>query len=198
MSVSRADGFKSIADAALKVAAADIFVTDVQVSGFVGSEIATRAREKNPELRVIVLTDQDDPDVAVEALRAGATCFITKDTTIEDLVGAIHGCTQDETRVSPRVLTSVLRKLLAAPRPLNSWEERLSGLTAREREVLACMVAGMNRNAIGEALFVSPNTVRTHTQRVLAKLGVHSSLEAVAVALRAGVRPYRRQAGRPR
>lgn len=172
------------------LAVADVLVTEVEVIGHDALDIAARGRDRNPGLRVVVLTSREDTDIAIRSLRNGATSFLTKDTTFEELVAAIQGSVRDETWVSPRVLTMILRRLLAAPGRLTSSEEHILGLTAREREVLACMVAGMNRSAIADALYVSPNTVRTHTQRILRKLDVHSSLEAVAIALRARVRPH--------
>lgn len=177
-------------DGTAHLAVADVLVTEIEVVGQDALDIAASGRDRNPGLRVIVLTSREDTDIALHSLRNGATSFLTKDTTFEELVVAIQGSVRDETWVSPRVLTRILRQLLAAPTPLTSSEEQLLPLTARERDVLACMVAGMNRSAIADALFVSPNTVRTHTQRILRKLDVHSSLEAVAIALRARVRPH--------
>ncbi len=184
--------YEDVVTASSTTAAADILVTDVEVGGLRALDVAAQARQTNQELCVVVLTTHEEPETAIASLRSGANSFLTKDTTVEDLVAAIRGTASGETWVSPGVLTGVLRLLLAAPARLTPWEERMVDLTTREREVLACMVAGMNRSAIAATLFLSPNTVRTHTQRVLAKLGVHSSLEAVAVALRAGVRPHQR------
>lgn len=185
-------------DGMAHLAVADVLVTEVEVVGIDALDIAARGRDRNPGLRVIVLTSREDTDIALYSLRNGATSFLTKDTTFEELVVAVRGSVRDETWVSPRVLTRILGQLLAAPRRLTSSEEQLLGLTARERDVLACMVAGMNRSAIADALFVSPNTVRTHTQRILRKLDVHSSLEAVAIALRARVRPHGARLSEPR
>lgn len=181
------------AEAHLRAQAPDVLVTDIQFGGIDGMELLARVRRDHVGMRVIVLSSLDDPDIAVEALRLGAVGFMTKDTTVDDLVAAIRGAVGDETWVAPRLLTGVLRELLRGPRARTDAEDRIEGLTPREREVLECMVAGLSRAATAAALFLSTNTVRTHTQRVLAKLGVHSSLEAVAVALRAGVRPYGRR-----
>lgn len=79
---------------------------------------------------------------------------------------------------------------MTAARKHRTESERLvESLTPREREVLRCMVAGLGRKAVAERLFLSPHTVRTHMQNVLGKLGVHSTLAAVALARRAGVGP---------
>lgn len=75
------------------------------------------------------------------------------------------------------------------PPPASEWEELVAGLSAREYAVLELMVAGLDRREIAEELTISLNTVRTHVKNILARLGVHASLEAVSLALRAGVRP---------
>ena len=87
------------------------------------------------------------------------------------------------------LLTGVLRELTAARKHRTESERLVESLTPREREVLRCMVAGLGRKAVAERLFLSPHTVRTHMQNVLGKLGVHSTLAAVALARRAGVGP---------
>jgi DNA-binding CsgD family transcriptional regulator len=96
---------------------------------------------------------------------------------------------RDETHLPPALLTGVLRELTAARKHRTESERLVESLTPREREVLRCMVAGLGRKAVAERLFLSPHTVRTHMQNVLGKLGVHSTLAAVALARRAGVGP---------
>ena len=100
----------------------------------------------------------------------------------------IRGVLRDETHLPPALLTGVLRELTAARKHRTESERLVESLTPREREVLRCMVAGLGRKAVAERLFLSPHTVRTHMQNVLGKLGVHSTLAAVALARRAGRR----------
>ena len=78
---------------------------------------------------------------------------------------------------------------LLEPAPPTEWQALVAGLTTREQEVLDLMVAGFDRPSIARQLGISVNTARTHSKNILGKLGVHSSLEAVSVALRAGMRP---------
>ncbi len=96
---------------------------------------------------------------------------------------------RDETHLPPALLTGVLRELTATRKHRTESQQLVESLTPREREVLRCMVAGLGRKAVAERLFLSPHTVRTHMQNVLGKLGVHSTLAAVALARRAGVGP---------
>ena len=83
----------------------------------------------------------------------------------------------------------MIRELTTARRDRTESERLVDTLTPREKQILRCMVAGLGRQAVAERLYLSPHTVRTHMQNVLGKLGVHSTLAAVAVARRAGVSP---------
>lgn len=148
-----------------------------------------RLRTEHPRLRSVVLAERDDARLAAAALQAGAGGWVAKDCSLSRLVRIVRGVLKGETHVSPGLLTGVLRELTAS-REHRSESERLVGsLTAREQEVLRCMVAGLGRKAVAERLCLSPHTVRTHMQHVLGKLEVHSTLAAVALARRAGVGP---------
>jgi DNA-binding NarL/FixJ family response regulator len=104
-------------------------------------------------------------------------------------MAVIKGVMRDETHIPPLLLTGVIRELTAARRDRTESERLVESLTPREKQVLRCMVAGLGRQAVADRLFLSPHTVRTHMQNVLGKLGVHSTLAAVALARRAGVGP---------
>ncbi|MFJ8668275.1 LuxR C-terminal-related transcriptional regulator [Streptomyces sp. NPDC093600] len=142
-----------------------------------------------PAVRTVVLAERDDARRAALALQAGASGWVAKDCSLQRLLAVIRGVLRDETHLPPALLTGVLRELTAARRHRTESEELVGSLTPREREVLRCMVAGLGRKAVAERLFLSPHTVRTHMQNVLGKLGVHSTLAAVALARRAGVGP---------
>lgn len=142
-----------------------------------------------PSVRTVVLAEKDDPVRAALALQAGASGWVAKDCSLQRLLTVIRGVLRDETHLPPALLTGVLRELTAARKHRTESEQLVESLTPREREVLRCMVAGLGRKAVAERLFLSPHTVRTHMQNVLGKLGVHSTLAAVALARRAGVGP---------
>jgi DNA-binding NarL/FixJ family response regulator len=154
-----------------------------------GIELIREVEALRPETRVLVITAHDDPATATRALGAGARGFVPKDIASEDLVAAVRAVTAGETHIAPDLLTHVLTSLRSASSTPNVWQQKVDRLTEREREVLELMVGGLDRAAIADRLFLSINTVRTHSKNILAKLGVHSSLEAVSVALRAGMRP---------
>ena len=154
-----------------------------------GLGFAARARAVHPALQVIVLAVDDDPRRVVQALQAGAGAWVAKESSLGRLMAVIKGVMRDETHIPPLLLTGVIRELTAARRDRTESERLVESLTPREKQVLRCMVAGLGRQAVADRLFLSPHTVRTHMQNVLGKLGVHSTLAAVALARRAGVGP---------
>ncbi|WP_282692891.1 response regulator transcription factor [Streptomyces sp. CC208A] len=175
----------------------DVLLVDADLSppggepGSAGDGIALVAgvRKTHSALRTIVLAEKDDALRAALALQAGASGWVAKDCSLQRLLAVVRGVLRDETHLPPALLTGVLRELTAARRHRTESERLVESLTPREREVLRCMVAGLGRKAVAERLFLSPHTVRTHMQNVLGKLGVHSTLAAVALARRAGVGP---------
>ncbi|MGW1077518.1 LuxR C-terminal-related transcriptional regulator [Streptomyces sp. NPDC002537] len=154
-----------------------------------GISLVAGVRTGHPAVRTVVLAERDDPRRAAAALQAGAGGWVAKDCSLSRLLAVIRGVLRDETHLPPALLTGVLRELTAARKHRTESERLVESLTPREREVLRCMVAGLGRKAVAERLYLSPHTVRTHMQNVLGKLGVHSTLAAVALARRAGVGP---------
>lgn len=154
-----------------------------------GISLVAGVRTAHPNVRTVVLAGRDDPRRAALALQSGACGWVAKDCSLSRLLTVVRGVLRDETHLPPALLTGVLRELTAARKHRTESERLVESLTPREREVLRCMVAGLGRKAVAERLFLSPHTVRTHMQNVLGKLGVHSTLAAVALARRAGVGP---------
>ncbi|MFF0740998.1 LuxR C-terminal-related transcriptional regulator [Streptomyces sp. NPDC004111] len=154
-----------------------------------GISLVAGVRSGHAAVRTVVLAEKDDPRRAALALQAGASGWVAKDCSLQRLLAVIRGVLREETHLPPALLTGVLRELTAARKHRTESERLVESLTPREREVLRCMVAGLGRKAVAERLFLSPHTVRTHMQNVLGKLGVHSTLAAVALARRAGVGP---------
>ncbi|HEX5567364.1 MAG TPA: response regulator transcription factor [Streptomyces sp.] len=154
-----------------------------------GMSLVSRIHTIHPAIRTVVLAERDDPRRAAAALQAGATGWVAKDCSLSRLLHVVRGVLRGETHLPPALLTGVLSELNAARRHRTESERLVESLTPREHEVLRCMVAGLGRKAVAERLYLSPHTVRTHMQNVLGKLGVHSTLAAVALARRAGVGP---------
>lgn len=145
--------------------------------------------DRFPEVRAVMLATRDDPRLAARAFDAGAHGWVAKDSSLSRLLQVVRGVLRGETHVPPLLLTGVLRELSRARRHRTEHQRLMESLTPRELEVLRCMLAGLGRKAVAERLYLSPHTVRTHMQNVLSKLGVHSTLAAVAMARRAGVPP---------
>lgn len=137
--------------------------------------------------RLIALGEDAQPAAITSALRTGARGWLPKNSPVHGLLEALRCTARGEMWLPGQALGPVLDHLMT--RSSDPPAGPLDILTHRELDVLRCMVAGLDQSAIAERLFLSPNTVRTHRRRTLAKLGVHSSLEAVFVARRAGLKP---------
>lgn len=166
----------------------DVVVWDLELGDVDGITLLRSAHERFPRCQAVVVTAHDDPRIAAAALRAGAASFVSKSDPAAVLARAVVGAANRESHIDPALLFDVLPHLRRPPGP-GLVDSRLERLSPREREVLEHMVAGEDRATIARELFVSVNTVRTHAKNILAKLEVHSTLEAVRVALVAGVRP---------
>jgi DNA-binding NarL/FixJ family response regulator len=179
------------AEAAIERLAPDVVIVDVVLGDGDGLELAARLRQRRPELRVVVVTCHDDVDTAARAVRAGASALVPKDGAVADLTTAIRGALREESYLPPRLLTGVLNALQHEASAQSKDAELIARLTPRERDVLSCMVMGLDRAGVARELVLSVDTVRTHAQSMFLKLNVHSRLEAVSAALRAGLPPRR-------
>lgn len=165
----------------------DVVLLDVDLDGDDGIRFASEALSQNPDVRIVVVTAGEDESRVVEAVCLGVSGWVQKDEPVEHLLSVIRGSLIGETWIPPRLLTRVLAELRSAQRDRADHELLLATLTRREKEVLRCLVSGMNKDAIAGQLYLSGNTVRTHIQNLLRKLDVHSTLAAVALARRAGL-----------
>jgi DNA-binding NarL/FixJ family response regulator len=136
-------------------------------------------------VHVVVLTTFDTDEHVFAAVRAGAAGFLLKDTAPDELRRAVRLVAAGDAMLSPAVTRRVMRGA-AAGRPALATD-RLAGLTEREREVLAEVGAGRSNAEIGERLFISPATARTHVSRLLGKLGVRDRSQLVVLAYETGL-----------
>jgi two-component system NarL family response regulator len=136
---------------------------------------------------VVILSALSEVDTIVQALRRGAIGWLSKTESADLVARVIRGAARHGGWIPPEIMGDVLRRLM--DEPPESGGGLPAELTPREREVLQCMVDGHNRAEIADRLGLSANTVRTHTQNLLAKLGAHSALEAITLAMRAGMKP---------
>jgi two-component system NarL family response regulator len=160
---------------------ADVMLLD----GDLPDDDANRLCEKlsgDKPTRVIMLSFSSEPERIVKALRARAAAWIRKDESLEHLLRVIRGVARGESWLPPSETADVVQLLIWGQDRHRANQRLLNKLTARERAVLACLAEGAaHRDAVAEQLHLSVNTVRTHTRNLMAKLGVHSMLEAVAL-----------------
>jgi DNA-binding NarL/FixJ family response regulator len=163
----------------------DVVVLDEAVADGQLAELAAKFLAPNISARLVVTSASEDVQRAYESARVGASAFVSKASGFDEMVRAILGAVRGESWIPPRLLTGVLEEFRSR-RAETDHDYRVQRLTEREREVLRYMMAGFGRARIADELILSINTVRTHAQNILWKLEVHSSLEAVSVALQAG------------
>jgi DNA-binding NarL/FixJ family response regulator len=178
----------------------DVVIMDVHLGDSNGIELTAQLMTQPVPPVVVVLTAYSDAGTAADAIRAGATGFVSKDGPAEHIVTAVRAAVLGGTWFPAGLLGMMLA---AAQDPLaDPFGQPLGQLTDREREVLRLMVSGLDRKSIATRLYRSPDTVKTHIRNIAAKLGTQSASEAVAVALNAGLRPelmrYRCRWCRPR
>jgi DNA-binding NarL/FixJ family response regulator len=161
---------------------ADVILLDADLPGDVSVWLCTRLSGQDDPPRVIMLSDTSEPPRIVRALRAGAAAWVRKDDTIERLLAVVRGVPRGDMDLPAAELGSVLRMLLRGEGEQEGEDRLLAELTPREREVLLHLARGSRRQDVARELHLSGHTVRTHMQNLMAKLGVHSTLEAVAVA----------------
>jgi DNA-binding NarL/FixJ family response regulator len=150
---------------------------------------ATSSGATSPAARVIMLGTLPDAAYIVDAFHAGVAGWVQKEESIEHLLDAIRGVIRGETQLPAAVVGPVLRLLLEERDEQHvSRRYPLAALTPREREVLLHLAEGIGRREVAERMHLSAHTVRSHLQNLMGKLGVHTTLEAVALARRAQLR----------
>lgn len=149
-----------------------------------GVDTCTALKEAAVPARVAILGARGDREMLLAAIEAGADGYITMDEGLAEVADAVQHLAAGEALIPPGMLGVLLRDLIRRRREEAAAIERVSRLSARERQVLALVAEGLDHEAIAAALVLSPHTARTHIRNVLEKLGVHSRLEAAALAHR--------------
>jgi DNA-binding NarL/FixJ family response regulator len=169
----------------------DVVLMDIRMPGTDGIEATRRLTAQGEGApRVLVLTTFELDEYVFEALRAGASGFLLKRTSPEDLVAGIRVVAAGDALLSPSVTRRLVEEFARRPVVDTPAVGTLAELTDREREVLAFMARGLSNAELAERLFVGEATVKTHVKHILMKLGVESRVQAVVVAYEAGlVRP---------
>jgi len=173
-----ADGLETIAQA--EALRPDVILMDLVMPRMDGVAATRAIRERWPQVQIIALTSFKDKDMVQDALRAGAISYLLKDVSVDELAEAIRAAHAGRPTLAPEAALA----LIEAARAPEEGPEPGYDLTPREREVLALMVEGLNNPQIGERLFISVTTGRSHVSRIFSKLGVSNRAECVALAVR--------------
>jgi len=158
----------------------DVILLDQRLPDGQGTHAAAELRALRPGAKVVLVTAAMEPSVLNEALAAGCAGFVTKGDSIDALAAAVRAAASGATPVSPAMLTRITRG--------DSNNSSLTEpLTPRETAVLLFLADGMGNEEIAKRLFISIHTLRNHIQSIISKLGAHSKLEAVSIAIREGL-----------
>lgn len=167
-------------------ASVDLVLMDIEMPEMDGIEATALARKQFPQIPVIMLTVFDDEDKIFRSIQAGANGYLLKDTPPQKLLEGIHEIMEGGAPMSPSIALKALRLLRMPHRTPDKTNEDF-GLSTREKEVLEQMSMGLKYGEIAGNLFISPSTVRKHTENIYKKLQVHSKVEAVQLASKKGL-----------
>jgi DNA-binding NarL/FixJ family response regulator len=165
----------------------DLILMDIQMSGWNGHETTRRIKQELSDAKIVVLTVSGGDGDLFEAIKSGAQGYLLKDIEPEELVKLLRGVYRGEAPISHLSAAKLLDEFarLAEKETWAGGPEEI--LTAREREVLTLVARGAANKEIAAQLFIAENTVKNHLRNILTKLHLHSRVEAVAYALRAGL-----------
>jgi DNA-binding NarL/FixJ family response regulator len=161
-----------------------VVLMDIRMPELDGLEATRRILAADSGARVLILTTFDLDEYVYEALRAGASGFVLKDDPPEQLIGAIRTVAAGDALLSPTVTKLVIQQFSRVPRPAPPSE--LAQLSERERDVFRLVARGLSNAEIGQELFISENTVKTHVTHILSKLGLRDRVQAVVLAYQTG------------
>ena len=162
-----------------------VVLMDIRMPELDGIQATRHILAADPSARILILTTFDLDEYVYEALHAGASGFVLKDDPPEQLISAIHTVAAGNALLSPAVTKRVIGQFARARRP--AAPAALEELTAREHEVFRLIAGGLSNAEIGEELFITDTTVKTHVTHVLQKLGLRDRVQAVVLAYRAGL-----------
>jgi DNA-binding NarL/FixJ family response regulator len=162
----------------------DLVLMDLKMSGVNGVEATRQIKKLVPDTKVLVLTTYDDDEWIFDAIRAGASGYLLKDTPREKLVEAIRGTVEGRTFLDPTIAGKVMNQ--AASHEVHPPTLLTSKLTEREVEILRLLAKGLNNADIAAKLFLSEGTVRNHVSSILEKLSVSDRTQAAVIAIQHG------------
>jgi DNA-binding NarL/FixJ family response regulator len=163
----------------------DIVLMDLKMPFMNGVEATQKIRSKYPEIKVLVLTTYDDDEWVFDAIKAGASGYLLKDTPRDDLIKAVRGTVSGKSYIDPDIAGKVLGQVSSH----QTHESTLitGKLTEREVEVLRLIAKGLSNTDISERLYLSEGTIRNHVSSILSKMGVSDRTQAAVIAIQHGI-----------
>ena len=162
-----------------------VILMDIRMPELDGLEATRRILAADDAARILILTTFDLDEYIYEALSAGASGFVLKDDPPEQLIAAVRTVAAGDALLSPTVTKRVIEQFTRSPRP--APPKGVDELTAREREILRLIVAGLSNAEIGSELYISDTTVKTHVTHILQKLDLRDRVQAVVLAYETGL-----------
>jgi DNA-binding NarL/FixJ family response regulator len=165
----------------------DVVLMDVRMPDLDGIAATREVVAAFPEAKVVILTTFEQDDYIFGALNAGASGFLLKRTSPEELIAAIHNVAAGDSLLSPSVTRRVIERVAQQPAAELAPDDRLDHLTPREREVLEQVARGLSNGEIAAELVIEESTVKTHVKRILMKLRLRDRVQAVIFAYESGL-----------
>ena len=163
----------------------DLVLMDVRMPGRGGIDAAQAIKDAVPHSKILMLTISDEEEDLYDAIKAGASGYLLKEISIDEVAGAIRSVHAGQSLISPSMASKLLTEFAAMARKGEEKQQMPAPrLTVREMEVLTLVARGLNNRDIAKELFISENTVKNHIRNVLEKLHLHSRMEAVVYAVR--------------
>ena len=165
----------------------DVVIMDLNMPGMTGVEATWQIKEISPLTRVLVLTISDEDADVIDAIVAGASGYLLKDASIQELIGGIRAAAIGDSVISPHIAPKVLQRVRAL-NPQPEIAKRIHReLSEREIDVLKLIAHGHDNAQIAGELHISPKTVKNHISNILMKLGLDNRIQAAVYAVRAGI-----------
>jgi two-component system NarL family response regulator len=162
----------------------DVVLMDVRMPGVGGIEATRRIRQAQPALKVVMLTVSEDEEDLFAAVRAGATGYLLKEVSIDEVAEAVRAVVRGQALVTPSMASKLLGEFNVLSRRVDAQHGHAPRLTEREIEVLRLVAKGMSNKEIAGELVIAENTVKNHVRNILEKLQMKSRMEAAMYAVR--------------